>query len=48
MRMKERLRVRCEEDFYKKLEKAAETKKKTVSDLVRWILKNWLKRNKIK
>lgn len=46
MAMKERIRTRCTDKFYKKIERAAKKRGRSVSSLIRWILDNWLRRNK--
>lgn len=43
---KERIRARCSDETYKELKKAANKRGHTVSSLVRWIIDNWLRKNK--
>ena len=44
---KERIRARCDDEFYKRLLKGAKKSKRNVSDFVRHVVDNYLKRHKI-
>jgi len=44
---KTRIRARCDDDFYKRLLKGAKKAKLNVSDFVRVVIDNYLKRHKI-
>ena len=47
MQKKERIRARCDDKLYKRLEKAAKIAGKNVSEFVRWVLENYLRRHQL-
>lgn len=47
MQKEARIRARCDDKMYKRILKGAKKSKRNVSDFVRYVLENYLKRHKI-